>query len=66
MKTGYITTQEVARRLGISAEEVRRKCVAGHIPEAFQSIPGRGWWQIPEQWVDDILSAVQPTRRKRV
>ena len=59
----YLTTQEAGDLLGVTSEEMRRKCVLGRIPGAFQIEPGRGWWRIPRAWVDQVLAATRPKKR---
>ena len=63
MRQGYISTFEVAKRLGITPESVRQKCRADRIPGAYQIDDG-GRWHIPEVWVDDVRAAVKPHRRR--
>jgi hypothetical protein len=65
MADKYLSTGDAGRLLGVTSEELRRKCVLGRIPGAFQIEPGRGWWRIPRAWVDEVLSATRPVVRRR-
>jgi hypothetical protein len=65
MADKYLSTGDAGRLLGVTSEELRRKCVLGRIPGAFQIEPGRGWWRIPREWVDQVLAATRPVVRRR-
>lgn len=52
-----LTTGEVARKLGVSDETIRRWCAAGKI----RAIPlPSGRWKIREDVVDDLLAQGAP------
>ena len=58
----YITTGEAARLLRVSPETIRRRCATGRIPGAMRIDSGR--WKVPRSWVQGILDAVRPVRRR--
>ena len=59
----YMTTGQVARRLGYSREQIRRLCVDGKIP-AIQIGPETEW-RIPSWWLREQVEKTAPIRRKR-
>lgn len=53
-------TREAARRLGRSADTIRRMCEAGYFPGANR--PHGGHWRIPSHEVEDFRGSVRPAR----
>lgn len=53
-----LTTGEVAQRLGVTDETVRRWCVSGKIPAV--PLPS-GRWKIREDVVSDMLALGSPS-----
>lgn len=49
----WLTTGQVARRLGWSDDTIRRRCEDGTISGALRL--GEGQWRIPADWLRAIL-----------
>lgn len=58
-REGFMTTGEVARRLGYTSRTVRRACANGEIP----AIQVGTHWRIPRWWVTREIDKVAPKRR---
>lgn len=58
MGKGWMTTGQVANRLGVDDRTIRRRCDAGEIPAARI---GDGHWRIRSEWVESAVSQ-GPTR----
>ncbi len=59
----WLTTGQVARRLGLNPKTIRRRIYDGTIP-AWQIADGSEW-RIPGWWVDEQLAKIAPIRRKK-
>lgn len=53
----WLTTGQVAAKLGWDERTIRRRCEAGDIPGAMRI--GSGHWRIPGEWLDDVLGGVK-------
>jgi len=58
---GWLTTGQVARKIGCSDDTVRRRVAAGKIPAQR---PGTRELRIPASWVRQYLAPFQVVRRK--
>jgi hypothetical protein len=54
LPAGCLTTAQVARRLGISAKQVRCWCQDGRFPHAYQARSGNQPWIIPAADLDAL------------
>ena len=59
----WLTTGQVARRLGLNPKTIRRAIYEEKIP-AWQIADGCEW-RIPGRWVDEQLAKIAPFRRKK-
>ncbi len=60
----WMTTRQVAARIGQSPMSVRRLLEAGTWPGAYQNGPG-GHWRVPEDDVQAWLESMRPKVRRR-
>lgn len=47
---GYLTTGQVARKIGVTPQTVRRRIDAGQIP-AQRTMGGEGHFRVPKAWL---------------
>ncbi|HEX7949773.1 MAG TPA: excisionase family DNA-binding protein [Candidatus Limnocylindrales bacterium] len=58
----WLATEEVAQRLGMSSEWVRRQIIAGRLRAVAYETGGRRTYRVRETWVREFLVAYQITR----
>ncbi len=59
----WLTTGQVARRLGYHIETIRKRCHLGEIPA--HRFEGQGPWKIPKSWVDEEMRRMGAFVRKK-
>ena len=57
----YMTTGQVARRLGYSRKQVWRWCVDGKVPAV--QIDDGAEYRIPRWWLDERIAKTAPIKR---
>lgn len=55
----WLSTGQVAARLGWDERTIRRRCESGDIPGATR-IGDDGHWRIPGEWLDGVLGTKKP------
>lgn len=50
----WMSTGQVARRLGWDERTIRRRCKSRDIPGAMR-IEAGGQWRIPAAWVEEVI-----------
>jgi excisionase family DNA binding protein len=61
MKTQFVTVDEIAKRLSVHEESVRRWLRAGRFPNAIKLPEGRGDWRIP---VTDVAAFLKANKKR--
>lgn len=64
MSDEFLTTTQVAKRLGKSAKSVRRMLEAARFPNAQQTRMGEAW-RVPVSDVEAYIAAIKPKVRRR-
>lgn len=58
----WLTTGQVARKLGYHQTTIYRKCQSGSIPST--QLGDGGEYRIPSWWLEQQLEAVKPFKRR--
>ena len=66
MDRNYLTTEEVALRLGVTASRVRQLLLAGKIQAERIGDRYRGLWKISEQAVEDFKATRRGPGRPKI